>query len=758
MNKNLITSSRARRKKLITSNIFTGQAYYGDIYSESVESQLDSPFAIASDMNADGNVIVVGQSFHSLPTQVGVGVVRVYSWTAPTWVQRGVDIIPPNASSNVGAKVQISDDGNTVFFSYFNNVSPSPRPSFAAYKFIGNTWTAVTLTQPSLSFSTFTYDVTLSGDGLTAAAVDPVNMCVFDLSNGNNVNIPCPITLMYSYTSCNINYDGTVITTSGAPAPGGFNTIVYKKSVNIWAQYCVLSSYNDGSYYSAISRDGKTISGGTFSSLFVYGIGSGTAVKKSSQELTAAYGAICDFNGDASMIIVSNAASSQQNDGGCVVYKWNANNNIWEKYGNNITDGLFSTRGNPSKSVSINAAGTRVLISSSNYYQYDGGTNSNNFSPQVYQYNSGTSTWDKLGGPILADAMIDRPWLSADINATGSIAAYGLSNLVCAGKLFSDVDTRFPQYSKVCIYDKASNTKTYINPPNSPNDRSGFGWKIALNDAGDTFVTSTQKDAGIYVYKKTGTTWARLGNIIASVTGSNNSVSINAAGDRVAVCRVSTVDTYQYVPGVNTWVSIGGVGINNDVNGGAVKDVSFNAAGDRIAVAHAAKISVYSYTTPLWSLLGTQTIFNSPSPGWGHSVSLNAIGDTVAVGCTDGSASVFSWNGTTWTKISKDEFAFGTNVSLNAVGDRLLIGYPTLGVGGVVGLYWWNGTEWIAVLNRRDEYNSLGTFSTTFSPYQTVFIEAGINNIGSICKLDSEGKKLLIGSQRRGLDYGTSPR
>ena len=747
MNQNLITSSRTRRKKLTTGNIFTGNAYYGDIDSENVEALVDSPFAIASDMNADGNVIVVGQSFHSSSTKVGVGVVRVYSWSSSSWVQKGGDIIPSNASSNVGAKVQISHDGNTVLFIYLNSTSPTPAGEMAAYRFANGAWTAITLTQTP---SSGVRDIALSGDGNTAVAAATFNIIVQDLVNDTITAISMPTTVS-SFLSCNINENGTVLVVTAAPLSGGFNTLVYKKIAGEWTYSFGLSTDTGNSYYSAISNDGFTISGSTFTSLRVYNINTGTAVLKSSQELSARYGGMCDFNGDASMIIISDAASSQQNNGGCVVYKWNANNNTWEKYGNTITDGLFSTRGNPSKSVSINAAGTRVLISGSNYYQYDGGTNSNNFSPQVYQYNSATGMWDKLGGPILADAMIDKPWLSADINGDGSIVAYGLSNLVHANKLSVDVNTKFPQYSKVCIYDKALNTKTYINPPNSPNDRSGFGWKIALNDAGDTFITSTQRDGGIYVYKKSGTTWARLGNIIPSYINSNNSVSINAAGDRVAVCRVNTVDVYAYVSGTNTWNLLG-----STITVTTVKDVSLNANGDRIAIAHSAKISVYSYISSAWSLLGTQAIFNSPSPGWGHSVSFNDIGDTVAVGCTDGSASVFSWNGTTWTKISKDEFAFGTNVSLNAVGDRLLIGYPTLGVGGVVGLYWWNGTEWIAVLNRRDNYNSLTGGWAAAEAH--AFIEAGINNHGSVCKLNKGGKKLLVGSQRRGLDYGTSPR
>lgn len=754
MNKNLITSGRTRRKKPTVSTIFNGDVYYGDIASEYVESQIDSPFAIASDMNADGTAIAVGQAFHSSATKVGVGVVRVYYWNSTSWAQKGGDIIPIAASSSVGGKVQISADGNTVLFSYANSTAPFGRMVVAAYGYDGTQWIDKQL--PILEEEGIR-DIALSGDGLTAVCniAGPI-FTVYDISAKTYVTLDTTEVsagILPGITSSNINYNGTVITVCMSTTTKGFVQI-FKKINGVWEKSLVKTHTDGNRWYSAISNDGNTITIADFGDISVYDISGGAITLKSAQTLPSRYGGICDFNEEATTIIVAN---TQQ--GSCDVYKWNATTTIWEKYGNSIATYYNGGRSLAGASVSISNGGNKVLISTNNYYQYDGGIKSDNFSPQAYQYNATTKNWDKLGGPILADTMIGKPWHSADISADGSIVAYGLSNLVCSTKIGLNLDTAPPQYSKVCIYNKTTGVKTYINPPNSPNDRSGFGWKIALNDAGDTFVTSTQNDAGVFVYKKTAGVWAKLGNTIASVAGSNNSVSINAAGDRVAVCRVNTVDVYTYTVGSNTWTLLG-----NSISAAGVKDVSLNAKlgvtdGNYIAIAYSSRIAVYSYISGAWSVIGNQfSVFASRSAGWAYSISLNADGNRVAVGCSDASATVFLWDGSAWTQISKDEFALGHIVSLNAAGDRLLVGYPTLDTIGTVGLYWWNGREWIALLNRRRKYYLYNGFAVEHSNIVPEIAITGINDTGSIIKLNADGKKFLVGSQRRGLEYAVSTR
>ena len=81
----------------------------------------------------------------------------------------------------------------------------------------------------------------------------------------------------------------------------------------------------------------------------------------------------------------------------------------------------------------------------------------------------------------------------------------------------------------------------------------------------------------------------------------------------------------------------------------------------------------------------------------GYSVSMNAAGDRVAIGAyfnngggvNAGSTRIYSWNGTTWTKLGQDidgeaagDFS-GYSVSMNAAGDRVAIGAGLNDGGGV---------------------------------------------------------------------------
>jgi hypothetical protein len=82
--------------------------------------------------------------------------------------------------------------------------------------------------------------------------------------------------------------------------------------------------------------------------------------------------------------------------------------------------------------------------------------------------------------------------------------------------------------------------------------------------------------------------------------------------------------------------------------------------------------------------------------GW--SVSINAVGNRVAIGAPGndvggamsnaGHVRLYEWNGATWTRLGVDidgvsfEDEFGSSVSMNAVGDRVAIGAPYNNVGG----------------------------------------------------------------------------
>jgi len=279
----------------------------------------------------------------------------------------------------------------------------------------------------------------------------------------------------------------------------------------------------------------------------------------------------------------------------------------------------------------MNAAGDRVAIGA---WQNDG-SGVDTGSTRVYSYNG--STWDKLGQDIDGEAAGD--------------------------------------YS---------------------------GYSVSMNDAGDRVAIGAIHNAGSYsvagstrIYSYNGSTWDKLGQDIDGEEAGDNSgfsVSINAAGDRVAIGAygnngpglflIGSTRIYSY--NESTWVQLG-----QDIDGEASGDfsgwsVSMNSAGDRVAIgapynnASGGSTRVYSYNGSTWVQLG-QDIDGEGL--FGYSVSMNAAGDRVAIGAIYNNATrVYSYNGSTWVQLSQDidgEAAgdqSGYSVSMNDAGDRVAIG------------------------------------------------------------------------------------
>tara|TARA_B110001452_G_scaffold131905_1_gene109581 strand:- start:2108 stop:4690 length:2583 start_codon:yes stop_codon:yes gene_type:complete len=198
---------------------------------------------------------------------------------------------------------------------------------------------------------------------------------------------------------------------------------------------------------------------------------------------------------------------------------------------------------------------------------------------------------------------------------------------------------------------------------------------------------------------------------------SGSSVSMNAAGDRVAIgaplnggngSNSGHVRIYEY--NGTSWVKLGA-----DINGEASGDqfgfsVSMNAAGDRIAVGapyndgfgtDAGHVRLYQYNGTSWLQYGSDINGEAQGDHSGWSVSMNAAGDRVAIGAPDnygydgfnytGHVRVYNDNGSWWAKIGSDidplygyislvgyifESKLGYSVALNGSGNRVVIGSP----------------------------------------------------------------------------------
>ena len=143
----------------------------------------------------------------------------------------------------------------------------------------------------------------------------------------------------------------------------------------------------------------------------------------------------------------------------------------------------------------------------------------------------------------------------------------------------------------------------------------------------------------------------------AAVDYSGRSVSINSAGDRVAIGadgndgtgdNAGHVRVYEYSN--SSWTQLG-----SDMDGEAAEDrsgisVSINSAGDRVAIgapyndstgSNAGHVRVYEYSNSSWSQLGSDIDGEAVDDYSGRSVSINSAGDRVAIGAyyNDGTGS-----------------------------------------------------------------------------------------------------------------------
>lgn len=275
-----------------------------------------------------------------------------------------------------------------------------------------------------------------------------------------------------------------------------------------------------------------------------------------------------------------------------------------------------------------------------------------------------------------------------------------------------------------------------------------FGWSVSVNSAGDVVAIGAINNNGVgasgqmadsgsvRVYDWNGSSWVKRGQDIdgeSSLDQFGYSVSVNSSGDRVAIgapyndaggSNSGSVRVYSW--NGTSWVKLG-----QDIDGEAADDnsgwsVSMNDVGDRVAIgapennsgggSSGGQVRVYSWNGISWVKLGQDIDGEWGSERFGHSVSMNSDGSKIAVGSPHhyhsvsigsqaGRVKVYSWNGTTWIKVGQDingEAAgdkSGWSVSINAVGDKVAIGAPFNSPGGQhfgqVRVYSWNGTSWI---------------------------------------------------------------
>jgi len=284
------------------------------------------------------------------------------------------------------------------------------------------------------------------------------------------------------------------------------------------------------------------------------------------------------------------------------------------------------------------------------------------------------SQWEPTGNPIFGENENDQSGRSIDLNASGNVLAIGApfndqsSNLAGVVRIFENLSNVWVQ--------KGANI-TGLQSGNY------FGSSLSLSDDGNTIAVGAPEanDNGfesglVRVFKFQSENWVQLGDPILGSGFSDlagTSVSINGDGTIVAF-GAPEHDT------------------DTDSNAGMVR--------------------IFQFQSNHWQQLGV-TLIGSDADFFGYSVSLNQTGDIIAVGApfdqvnsiSSGAVHLFQYNSGNWIQLGNaissttDLDRIGSSVSLNDLGNRIAIGATHHNPNGLAVVYEYHNTDWIQLAN-----------------------------------------------------------
>ncbi len=356
--------------------------------------------------------------------------------------------------------------------------------------------------------------------------------------------------------------------------------------------------------------------------------------------LTAGDWAGCDVslsnNGNTIIVGSSKNQTGGQNAGQARVFDWNGSN--WIQRGNNLNG--FEDFDLYGSSVSINYDGDVIAIGA---YLNDFNGNDAGL-VRIYEWNG--ASWAQKGNDILGDVAVDWFGYSIELDSSGNniiVGAYGydfIGNESGRARIF-----------------KWSGSAWVLKgqPINGVASQDWFGYSVSINaDASVVAVGAPNHDLSgnasgeVRLFKFTGGTWTLMGNAIPGLDAgawSGFDVSLNNAGNRVVI-------------------------------GAPYADVGFVNSG---------KVKVFEFDGSNWNQLGNEINGNSSHDWFGYKVSINSIGNTLAVstfqsdgnGNNSGDLSFFNFDGTTWQQ-------FGLNIDGEFAGDKFGYSLSLSGDGTVV--------------------------------------------------------------------------
>lgn len=366
-------------------------------------------------------------------------------------------------------------------------------------------------------------------------------------------------------------------------------------------------------------------------------------------------------------------------------------------------------------SVSINSDGTRIAIGVR--YSDPGGSTWSN-AGAVYIYFKSGSSWIQEAKLVATDkASNDEFGISVCLNSDATRVVIGAFNAdggsTDSGKvyIFLRTGTSWTQEAMMQASDKSSTDH--------------FGISVTIDDAANRCMVGSASrgtgQGGVYVFTRSGTSWAQEAIIQADIPQINsyfgNSISTDSTGVRVAIGSYGYAiggnargKVFVYIRSGTVWTLEQGF-IASD---GATSDqfgcsVAIDSTGTRVVVGsnfadnfgtpNSGKTYIFTRSGSSWIQEQILTASDKSSNySFGYSVSINSDGSKILIGSigalvdtipTTGKGYIFTRSGTVWTegggiypatRAAGDQF--GTSVSISKDGTKCVIGASAADMGG----------------------------------------------------------------------------
>jgi len=317
------------------------------------------------------------------------------------------------------------------------------------------------------------------------------------------------------------------------------------------------------------------------------------------------------------------------------------------------------------------------------------------------------------------------------------------------------------------------------------NEDDRFGYDVSLSSNGSRVaIGSHMNDTGgrnaghTRIFEFNGVDWIQLGNTIIgegiddmsgftiSISGDGNRVAIGARANRTNNLGIRLGHTRIFEFNGVDWEQLGSDIDGEGVNDNFGYDVSLNETGNMVAIGgrsndgtaqDAGHVQVFSFEGNNWVQVGQDIDGEAEGDEFGYTVSLNDVGDRVAIGAIlndgngldSGHVRVFQLISNSWVQIGQDldgenpDDRYGEAISLSGDGNTLAIGARSHANGSLTGvghvqmfrLESGNWTQLGEDFNGELQGDQFGT-SVTLNSDGSIL---GVGNVGSINNTNFRG-------------------